>query len=292
LLLVAGCSFLLAGRALSPIRKLNVLAGSLTAADLSRRIEPGRVEKEFRELIEVFNGMLDRLERSFGQARRFGHDSAHELNTPLTVLTSRIGEALRAAPVGSEEQMRLAEIAKEVDRIAEIVRKLALLARIDGGGFQCERTVFDLRQTCEQAVAEMAEGYPGIAFEMKEGAAVSVSADPGLTRQVLLNLLSNGARYNRKGGRVTVSVDGIGNRGRCAVGNTGPAIPVELRERIFDRFARGDTSRNEEKGGLGLGLSLASEFVKAMGGELRLDGVDEDEILFVLELPGGGGRND
>jgi len=290
LILVGVGAFFLAGRALLPIRRLTEVAGNVTATDLSARIGTDGMEREFRELIEVFNGMLGRLERSFFQARRFGHDAAHELNTPLTVLTARLDEALSSADAGSPAQVQLAEIGEEIDRMKEIVRKLELLSRIDGGGFHPAAEPMDLRAVAEETVSEIAEIFPDIDFCLEEGGALETRADRGLVRQILLNLLSNGARYNREGGRVTVSMKQSRGQTLLEVENTGPAIPEELRERIFDRFSRGDVSRERTDGGLGLGLSLAMEFARAMNGDLRLVSPAEDAIRFELELPGAGKR--
>ncbi len=292
LLLVGAGAFFLAGRALEPIRRLTELAGSVTATDLSQRIGSSRMEREFGELIDVFNDMLDRLETSFRQARRFGQDAAHELNTPLTILTARIDEALTGAPMGSPEQVQLAEIGEELSRMKEIVRKLELLARIDGGGFRPARERFDLNATCRETVAEIAEIHPDIRFECSLTHERDVLGDPGLVRQILLNLLGNAARYNRKDGSVTVRTADTSDRIGLTVLNTGPAIPDELAARVFDRFSRGDPARGRVDGGLGLGLSLAREFALAMGGDLGLSGTGEDSISFKLVLPAAPEHDD
>lgn len=287
LLLVGAGAFVLAGRAVAPVGRLTREASSITAADLSKRIDPAGMEREFSELIEVFNGMLARLELSFRQARRFGQDAAHELNTPLTILTARVDEAVADSADGSPQQVRLAEIGEEVRRLREIVRKLHLLARIDGGGFRAEAAEIDPGEVVAECMEEAAELFPELAFRMEEPVGARARADRGLLRQILLNLFSNAGRYNRRGGSVRAGVSG-GPEGAVLVWveNTGPAIPAELAERIFDRFARGDSARGREGGGLGLGLSLAREFARTMGGDLRLANFGEDRIRFELLLPG------
>lgn len=283
--LVGMGAFFLAGRALTPIRRLTDAASRIGAADLSQRIETTHAEREFHELIEKFNEMLNRLEKSFQQARRFGQDAAHELNTPLTVLTARIDDAVKNAETGSSEQIHLVGIGEELGRMREIVRKLELLARIDGGGFQPEKESFALRSLSKDVVAELAEIFTAIEFHVENGDEVEVLADRGLARQILLNLMSNGARYNREGGRVHLAIEKRETHIRTIVSNTGPAIPGELSERIFERFSRGDPARQHGKGGLGLGLSLAREFARAMDGDLKLVNGTEDSICFEWILP-------
>lgn len=278
-------AFLLAGRATAPVRRFSAVAARTSGEDLSHRIPPEGLDREFSELAEVFNGMLARLETSLRQARRFGQDAAHELNTPLTVLTNRLEEALAAAPDGSPEQAMLAESADELGRLREIVRKLHLLARIDGGGLRAEATPVDLARLAGDTVDEVKESFPGIHFAFSGPSKLVVSADPTLVRQILLNLLGNAASYNRPGGRVEVALTEEPGATRLAVTNTGEAIPPAVADSVFERFFRGDASRSREAGGLGLGLSLAREFARAHGGDLVLAENVHDQIRFVLTLP-------
>ncbi|MGE9290746.1 MAG: sensor histidine kinase [Puniceicoccales bacterium] len=285
--LVALCAWFFSSRAIAPIRKLTSVASETTADNLSRRISGEGMEKEFRELVDVFNGMLERLEKSFGQARRFGQDAAHELNTPLTILTAKVDEAVVEAEDGSPEQLRLGEVADELGHLREIVRKLHLLARIDGGGLRPERREVDLSQLVADMVEELREAFPSVHFSFQSQDAVTISCDPALVRQIVLNLLSNACSYNRADGSIRVELAQGDGEVRLSVKNTGPAIPPEFRETIFDRFTRGDASRTNRSGtaGLGLGLSLSQEFARAHGGDLVLESGEEDEICFVLHLP-------
>lgn len=283
--LVALGSYLLSGRAIAPVRRLTALASRIHAGDLSRRLSAGGLEREFAGLVEVFNAMLDRLEASFRQARRFGQDAAHELNTPLTILTGKLEEAMREAEDGSAGQRRIADLSEEVARLGEIVRKLHLLARIDGGGLKPETGIADPEPIARETVEEVAEMFPSVSFSVETEGECEGRFDPGLVRQILLNLLANAGKYNRSGGSAVVRVGRSGDGPEISVENTGPAIPEALRERIFERFARGDEARGRGTGGLGLGLSLAREYARAMGGDLVLAEGEEDRIRFVLRLP-------
>ncbi len=285
--LVALCAWFFSSRAITPIRKLTRVASATSAEDLSRRIDRVGMEREFQELVDVFNGMLARLERSFGQARRFGQDAAHELNTPLTILTAKVDEAIVAAPDGSSEQERLAEIADELGRLREIVRKLHLLARMDGGGLHPDASLTDLSKLVAGAVEEMKEVFPALEFIFECHESIVLLCDPSLVRQIVLNLLNNAGSYNREQGRVLVKLIGSEDSVRLSVTNTGPGIPESLRDRIFDRFTRGDASRPGQRGGggLGLGLSLAREFARVHRGDLLLESAEEDRVCFTFIAP-------
>lgn len=285
--LVALSAWLFSSRAIAPIRELGAVASATNAEDLSKRLSGSGWDREFRELVDVFNGMLDRLEKSFGQARRFGQDAAHELNTPLTLLTAKVDEAISEAKDGSVEQLRLVEVADELGRLREIVRKLHLLARIDGGGLRPDKRDTDVRAMICEIAEELGEAFPEVQYSVEGMDPFRLSCDPSLMRQILLNLLGNAGCYNRSGGLVGVELTRTNGQVRIAVTNTGPEIPVDFREAIFDRFTRADPSRGQQGHGkgLGLGLSLSREFARIQGGDLYLQSGDEDRICFVASFP-------
>ena len=133
LLLLAGGGWLIAVRALRPVSLITNTAERITARALDQRIPQVNADRELARLVEVINGMLDRLEKSFSQAVRFSADAAHELQTPLTILQGELDYALQHAPDGSEEQQRYSGLLEEVQRLKAIVQKLLILARADAG---------------------------------------------------------------------------------------------------------------------------------------------------------------
>lgn len=282
--LVAAGAWFLSSRAMRPIHRLTEVAGEVTAEDLGKRIATEGVEREFRELIDVFNSMLGRLEQSFSQAKRFGQDAAHELNTPLTVLTGKVEEALASAEDGSSEQNAMGELADEIARLRDIVRKLHLLARIDGGALHPDNEGFDFVELTKEVVSEMREVFPEIRFSLIAEGPLHLEADRSLTRQVLLNLTNNAGRYNRSGGKVTVTIKRDRKGVHLTVENTGSPIPERAIDGIFDRFTRADPTRGSKEG-LGLGLSLSREFARIQGGDLKLVSSDASGTTFELWLP-------
>ncbi len=293
LALIGAGAWLLANRAVAPVNKLSRATEQITAEGLHERISRGGEDAEFARLIDVFNGMLNRLELSFEQARRFSHDAAHELNTPLAVLMGQIDQSLHAAPVGSDEQQRWTILAEEVQHLRDIVRKLLLLARADRGALHPEYQPCDLARLANECLEDVAAGTNGLQFSYAGETAMPMEGDPALLRPILLNLLSNAAKYNREGGSVKLQLLSETRAGRPWVRliftNTGPALPPEKAAHIFDRFFRNDTVRtggnSNIRGGLGLGLSLAREFARAHGGDLMLAANIEDAITFQLDLP-------
>lgn len=291
LALVALGGWLLAGRALAPVRKLTEATEAITARGLDQRIPEESEDVEFARLIRVFNEMMERLERSFGQATRFSADSAHELKTPLTILHGELAQALHEAEAGSAQQQVYSDLLEEVQRLRGIVRKLLLLAQADAGELRPHLEPMDLSRAVEANCEDIEVLAPELTVSTKLQPDVSVMADPDLLNQVLQNLVVNAIKYNREDGEIRVSLSSEGGKVSLTIANTGEPIPAEHRERVFDRFYRADPSHGRSVDGVGLGLSLAREIVRAHGGELRLDDREDGMTAFTVTLPAAADRN-
>jgi signal transduction histidine kinase len=237
--------------------------------------------------VEVINGMLDRLEKSFSQAIRFSGDAAHELQTPLTILQGELDDAVQHAPVGSEEQQRYSGLLEEVQRLKAIVQKLLILARVDAGRLELCLEPLDVGAMIESAVEDAGAIAPYLQVEKRIVSGVIVKADPDLIGQVIRNLTSNAIKYNHENGLIKFQLSVRDNNALVTISNTGVSIPAKDREKIFDRFYRVDQSRSKTVSGTGLGLSLAREIVHAHGGKLRLDSDSGNVVSFTLSLPCG-----
>ena len=281
----------LASRALRPVALLTRTAESVTAGGLDQRVPVVAADHELRRLVDVINGMLARLERSFEQAIRFSSDAAHELQTPLTVLQGELDNAIQAAADGSDEQRNLSSLLEEVRRLKAVVQKLLLLARADAGRLNLQREPVDLSDLLASAIEDVEVLAPEMRVESAITPGVSVMADADLLNQVLLNMTTNAVKHGEQHGTIQFDLAVEDETVRLTLGNSGKPIPREDRERIFDRFYRLDASRNGRVGGAGLGLSLAREIARAHGGDLTL-GLDQPGMnVFVLTLPRPPGRD-
>jgi len=283
-------SWLVSRRALRSVEELAQAAERVTASTLDQRIPEGGLDTEFRRLTAVLNGMLDRLERSFAQAARFSADAAHELKTPLTILQGEIEQALQDAPEGSEPQRVFSGLLEELHRLKEIVRKLLLLSQADAGKLPLNLEPFDLAGEIESVCEDAEAMAPHLAITHELEAGLQVRADADLLSQVLRNLTLNAVKHNRDEGRIEYRLRRAGSAARLTIANTGTAIPLEHRDRVFERFYRADPSRSRRVDGVGLGLSLAREIVRAHGGELTLADSGEDLTVFCLTLPLASGE--
>ncbi|WP_051471492.1 sensor histidine kinase, partial [Patulibacter minatonensis] len=240
-------AFLLAGPALGALTRLRRDAGRVaTTADLDVRMPDTDGPAEVRELAATLNAMLARLERSDADRRaaldttqRFAADAGHELRTPLTALTTTV-EALRSHPdlPVAERTAMLDEIAEEHARLVDLLDALQALARGDAGA-RTDRGPVDLAELAEQAVEAARTAAPGTTFVLDAPGTLVVDGwAPGL-RMVLDNLLVNAVRHGRSGGTVAVRVVAAGPGAVLTVDDDGPGIPVDEREAVRGRFARG-----------------------------------------------------
>jgi two-component system heavy metal sensor histidine kinase CusS len=291
LLVVGLAAWWLATRALRPVTALTRAAEGINAQGLDRRISAPAHDREFERLVTVFNGMLDRLERSFHQARRFSADASHELKTPLALLQAELEQALNAAPSGSAQQQLCSSLLDEIHRLKAILEKLLLLSLADSGRLSLEKLETDLSAVVDDVLEDCAALAPTLRIEREIAPGVAIEADRVLLEQALHNLLGNAVKYNRPGGVVRVSLARRDGTSEIRIGNTGPGLAEKDRQRLFERFYRGDPARTRGRaGGTGLGLSLAREIIRAHGGELALGRSEPDFTEFVATLPAAAAR--
>jgi len=242
--------------------------------DLSRRIDPPPTRDEVRQLAETFNEMLDRLEEAFAAERRFVSDASHELRTPLTALRGNAEILLRQidAERWDPADLRdgLADIRDEAERMGRLVENLLTLARADVG-WRPDLSVIQLDQVVADAARVVAPLAGQHTFRVSNAGEIDVIGNADQLKQLLLILLDNAFTYTPPGGEVELSVHRRDDVAEIVVRDTGPGIPPEQRERIFDRFYRGDAARAHGAAGAGLGLAIARWIVECHNGAIDVD---------------------
>ncbi len=253
------------------LRPLLDLAAQTRAVDVRRldqRLElPERIE-ELQPLVEQFNGLMQRVERTYVQLEGFNADVAHELRTPLANLIGQTEVALSRERSTAELEDVLVSNLEELQRMAGIVNDMLFLAQADRGVKARRGAPVSLAELVRQVVefheAPMEEAGLGIDIEGD----ASLSIDEPLCKRAISNLLGNAIRYAEKGSRLCVRILPEGEQGvRLWVENVGPAIAPEHLPRMFDRFFRADASRCEmEKPHHGLGLSIVAAIARMHDG--------------------------
>ncbi|MEG4115937.1 ATP-binding protein [Microcoleus sp. N9_B4] len=287
LLFVAGGAWLISRSILYPIGRLTIAIRNVTVQGLDRRVPDGATDIEFVELIFVFNQMLERLERSFKQASRFSGDAAHELKTPLAILQGQLERALHQVESGSEVQQTLSNLLDEVRRLSEITRKLLLLSHADAGRMGLHLVEVNLSALLSEIAEDMELLAPHLDVQMAIAPNLYIKGDRDLLVQVLQNLVGNAIKYNLPKGWLRLQANCQGKRVIVKIVNSSQDISLRERDRIFERFHRGDSTQIQKIEGSGLGLSLAREIARAHGGDIKLDAAILGQTGFILSLPVG-----
>ena len=292
LIIIGFGAWWIAGRAVRPVQKIIATAENITAQGLEARVLGVSSKDELGRLAGVLNQMMDRLETSFKQMKRFSADASHELKTPLAVMQGKIEAALQDHEKGTEHDMVLVDILERVGQLRSIIDSLLMLSRSDAGGLIIEKQKLDLCHLMSEIVedAEVIAAEEGISFQSENGSPGSVvNGDERLLRLAISNLLTNATKYNlSEGGKIASELRSGDGVYQISISNTGPMIPSEIKEKIFERFYRVDSARGPGKSGFGLGLSLARVIALAHGGQLNLSSSEGGINCFVMTLPKEG----
>lgn len=293
--------------ALRPLNRMTLLANDITTGDRGRRLRPERTDTELGRAASAFDQMLNALESSERRAqqaadtaqraetatRRFLVDAAHELRTPIAGI--QVAAEQLASSAGQHEydeargQYRRASLLlSDARRAGRLVADMLDLSRIDAG------LALDLRDTDLAAVVDAeADRAALLAPQITVGrtglTALNITADPTRVAQVLSNLLDNARRYTPAGGSISVDLSSRGEAAEVTVTDTGPGVPDDECDRIFERLVRLDAGRARDHGGAGLGLPIARALARAHGGELVCE-PREGGARFRLSLPTVGRR--
>jgi signal transduction histidine kinase len=283
-LLTALAAWLVAGLVLRPLQRLRRGAMKIgPGAGGDQRLPEVAAPTEIAELSATLNEMIERQQRSMEATRRFTADAGHEIRTPLTGLGMDI-ETLQRNPAidaGARAEM-LKAMRREHGRIVALLDGLQALARGDAEALP-NRELIELRDLVERAVGEAGRRHPGVGFSVGEGEPVTVEGWPDGLRLALDNLLNNAALHGRADGRVEVRVAGNDEEFvRAVVSDDGPGIAAVDRERLRERFARGQQPRAS---GSGLGLALVDQQARLHGGRLELDESPNGGLEATLLLP-------
>jgi heavy metal sensor kinase len=284
--------YALARKSLRPVLAMSNQAARIGATTLHERLPVVNERDELGRLATVFNDLLGRLDRSFHQQRQLMADASHELRTPVAVMCGEAELALSRADRSAEEYREaLATIHGEGRRLRRIVDDLFLLARANADDqplVLTELYLDELTGECVRAMQALAVRRE-IRLVYEPGGELPFRGDEALLKRLVMNLLDNAIKYTPAGGHVTVTAGRRGERYRVAVADTGPGVPAELRERIFERFYRAypADSRNgaADTGGAGLGLPIARWVAEVHGGRLELARAGAGGSEFVVDLP-------
>ena len=290
LLLAAGGGWALARQALAPVERMAESARRISAERLAERLEESGTGDELDHLSSVLNAMLERLDLSFRQVRQFSADASHELQTPLTILQGELEVALRTPRTPEAYRQAIESALQEIDRMANLVEGLLLLARADAGMLRLDLKPVDTAQLLAEVYERMriVAQSRSVVVDLEALEPHLVFGDGERLRRVLLNLVDNAVKYTAAGGRVALSVQQLEDRVCLSVRDTGIGLSEAEQEHVFQRFYRTGSARDHGAQGSGLGLCIARSIVEAHGGTLQVTSRVGEGSTFSVCLPVAG----
>jgi signal transduction histidine kinase len=267
--------WVIAGRALRPLRTITSTAREISASNLHRRLALDGPDDELKQLGTTFDSLLARLEASFDAQRQFVANASHELRTPLTLERTLLELALSHPDPTVESYRHTCEQLLAVGEQQEYLMEALLTLSRSQRGLNSRQPV-DLAAIA--ATAATAADHDELALDTSFQPA-ETTGDPRLVERLVANLISNAIRHNMAGGHVEITTESRDDRALFTVANTGHKIPAGEIERIFQPFERLDSTRTAEARGLGLGLSIVQAIADA-----------HDATIAALPRPEGGLR--
>ena len=275
------------GRGLHPLEAMS-RAVAARRPDAMAPIAERDLPRELQPLAASLNALLERLDEALAAQRRFTADAAHELRTPLAALALQVGEAERATDPPARAAA-INDLKLGVARTSRLVEQLLTMARLEPEGLSRNLTRVELGSLANDAIiarAPLAEAR-GIDLGRTGTADVAVQGDAANLATLLANLLDNALRHTPSGGRIDVAISDEGEQVVLSVSDTGPGIPVDARERVFERFHREPGPDDAALGtGSGLGLSIVRRIAEAHGATVSLDaGPDGKGLVVRVRFP-------
>ena len=278
---------MLAARILRPVYEITAMANRITQEDLSARIKTKHFGREMGALIDSFNEMIGRLEKSFKHIEQFSYHVAHELKTPLTIIQGEADLLLRKERSLYEYQQALRIILEESQRVLKTVDDLLILTKL---GYQSSEVFkfeqFDFLEFFNEVVEQnrllAANKGIGIRMDLHDvHSAVMIKADRLHLRRLFFNIIDNAIKYTPEGGSINMRIYCDHQRVISSMTDTGPGITAEDLKRIDEEFFRADINSV----GSGLGLNIAYTIAKLHQGEIQVESQIGHGTTFRVILP-------
>lgn len=281
-----GLGWLVAGRVLRPLRTITSTAQRITAQSLHERLALDGPHDEIKALGDTIDGLLQRLEQSFGAQRRFVANASHELRTPLTMIRTALDVATgKPGPQPPQVTVLAAKVRKGLDQAERLMEGLLTLARLQHGTSPGSETV-SLGQAASAALADREQAIADLRLTVAQHLADA----PVLGSEILLtrmaeNLIDNAVRHNEPDGWIRVATKADGRLAWLVVESGGRALDEQEVHALAQPFKRLQADRTGSEEGLGLGLSIVAAIASAHGGKLDLRAIPGGGLLAAVALP-------
>ena len=288
MIISASGGFLIAKKALTPIKEISETIDRISESNLSERVTMEEIPDELKPLASSFNRTFDSLERSFNRQRQFAADASHELRTPLSVILSQSEVMLRKERTAEEYKNALKAVGEAADMMSQIVRKLLTITRLGADKVELKIENIDPGEIISESVkllTPLAE-QKAVGINVSVPDRLVVRGDRAALLELFVNIIDNAIKYNLPQGRIDISVKKEKGFIITEIKDAGIGIPESDLGRVLDRFYRVDKSRSRDLLGVGLGLSICDEIVKLHGGRIDMKSRPGTGTLVSVHLKG------
>ena len=269
-----------ARRATVPVRDLTRAARQLASGNRGARVTQ-RSNDDFGQMAAAFNSMADTIVEEDRLRQTFAADIAHELRTPLMILSSQL-EAMEDGVLALGHDS-ISSLQEETHRLSNLVADLEVLASADAAHFSLQKERVDLAVLTAGVAVDFGQLFQAKAVDLTiELESEIVDGDPGRLRQIVSNLLANALKFTPRGGRARLRLKREAGRAVIEVSDSGPGIPHDELEQVFERFFRSGAG---PVGGSGIGLTVVRDLVVAHGGEVRAANAPGGGAVLTVRLP-------
>ncbi len=287
LLGLVGIHFL-SQRVFRPIARITETAQlMLSSGELGHNIASDNTDEEIRQLIDTLNSLFSKLKRTTEQIRAFSANASHELRTPLTVIRGHVEVALSRERTVEEYKQALELILNESQSMTRIIENLLQLARMDRRKQDLQMELLHLDRLLLSLKGELEKKgrEADIALSFAVDIRAEIAGNRDALKLLIFNLVENAIKYNKKGGRVHVSLSQYDSGYKLSVEDTGIGINKEDLQSIFERFYRVESSRSRQAGGSGLGLSIVQWIAAEHKAEIKVDSVPDEGTRIDVIFP-------
>jgi len=283
-----GLGWLVAGRALRPVRQMTAAARRISEDSLHERLAVQGPEDELMELGDTIDGLLERLEIAFSAQRRFVANASHELRTPLTTMRASLDVALAKPEPAPPQTVALAgRLRAELDKIDRLLEAFLVLARAQHRALP-GRAIIPLDYVVGAALSDQAAAIGAMNLTVQEADSLGsawVTGSQALITRMVENVIDNAVCHNTEGGWIRIVSRTATGRARLIVENGGPLLDQQQVTRLSEPFRRIGADRTGSDKGSGLGLSIVAAIAEAHGGSVDLQARSAGGLRVTISLP-------
>lgn len=277
---------LISTKSLSRIDAIIKKTEEITAQNLSEKIPGGEYFDEYGRLVNKMNEMILRIKTSLDFMNQFSISAAHELKTPLTILRGEIEITLKSEKTPERYLEVLKSNYEETIRLIKIVDNLFFISKSDNALITINKQNVELTSFLNSIIQNMRllGQEKNMDIVLDSNSKISIDLDQDLIKQALSNIIDNAFKFGDENTTILIHAEEMSNTVKISVTNTGPGIPNESLDKIFNRFYRVDVSRTRKTGGVGLGLSVVKSIINLHGGNVEVKSIPNDKTTVSIFL--------